>query len=310
MTLNDTLRDNSLSMHNCIWNITTYILTKPDISINIYYNSANIFGVQVIDTKFKDTKAINVFEYTNYTNRCTYIEQIIDIINTIGKYINLTISVDNSVFNKESIIKTWNKTKSLHINIVNDTLLPYYKKLSELMMFYDFIFDTSTLNDAINNYTWIKEMEESKNTICTYNPPMEIDDIRDCLKPLNPYGITIEMDLTEIDNVYPHANTEDEIAANIRNQKHITLELFVNINTGMVTMTMGKYTPIIWDIPTMDITDNYKKILTVSDHYSDISQTLEDSLNKSKDNSRYTTTIYRLKDLLDVIRDITYKDEN
>ena len=100
MTLNDTLRDNSLSMHNCIWNLTTYILTKPDISLNIYYNSADIFGVQVIDTKFKDTKAINVFEYTSYTDRCNYIEQIIDIINTIGKYINLTISVDNSVFDK------------------------------------------------------------------------------------------------------------------------------------------------------------------------------------------------------------------
>lgn len=310
MTITDSLQDNSLIMHNCIWNLTTYILTKPNISLNIYYNSANIFGVKIINNKFNDTKTLNTFEYTSYTDRCNYIEQIIDTINTIGKYLNLTISVDNSLFDKKSILKTWNETKSLHINIVNDTLLPHYKKLSEMLMFYNFVFDTETMCQAVCNHDWIERVKENAKSICEYDWPKDIDDIRDCLKPLNPYGITLEINLTEINNIYPHANTEDEIQANINNQKHITLKLFVNMHTGIITLTVGKHTPTIWDIPTMDITEKHKEILTLTDQYTSIGQTLENDLNKSKANNRYTTVIYGLKDLLDMISDIAYKSEN
>lgn len=81
------LQDNSLTIHKSIWDITAYILTKPDISIGVYYNSANIFGVQVIDNEFKNTSIINAFEYTKHKDRCSYIEQIVDVIDKIGEYI-------------------------------------------------------------------------------------------------------------------------------------------------------------------------------------------------------------------------------
>lgn len=304
------IQDNSLTIHKCIWDITTYILTKPDISISIYYNSANIFGVQVIDNKFKDTSIIHAFEYTKYKDRCSYIEQIVDVIDKIGEYIPLQISIDNVPVDTQSILTAWSETDNLKINIINNTLLPYYENYSSVMLFYDFMFDMETMNQALSNHHWIKALEETKDSDCIYDWPKDIDDIKDCLEPLIPYDITLEMDLTEIKNIYPHANTEDEISANISNQKHITLELFVNIHTGVITLTVGKYTPTIWDIPTMDITDKHEEILTLTGHYTSISQALENDLNKSKANSKYTTVIYKLKDLLDIISNIAYRNEN
>lgn len=304
------IQDNSLTIHKCIWDITTYILTKPNISINIYYNSADIFGVQVIDNQFKDTSIINAFEYTKCKDRHSYIETIIDIINKIGEYIQLQVSIDNTPFDIQSILTAWNNTRRLKINIINKTLLPYYENYSSVMLFYNFMFDMETMNQALNNHHWLKALEETKDSDGIYDWPKDIDDIKDCLEPLNPRGITLEMDLTEIKNIYPHANTEDEISANIGNQKHITLELFVNIHTGVITLTVGKYTPTIWDIPTMDITDKHEEILTLTGHYTSISQALENDLNKSKANSKYTTVIYTLKDLLDIISDIAYRNEN
>lgn len=178
------------------------------------------------------------------------------------------------------------------------------------MLFYDFMFDMETMNHALSNHHWLKALEETKNSDGIYDWPKDIDDIKDCLEPLNPQGISITIELTEIKNIYPHANTEDEISANISNQKHITLELFVNIHTGVITLTVGKYTPTIWDIPTMDITDKHEEILTLTGHYTSISQALENDLNKSKANSKHTTIIYKLKNLLDIISDITYRNEN
>lgn len=304
------IHDNSLTIHKCIWDITTYILTKPDVSIDIYYNSANIFGVQVIENKFKDTNIINSFKYTSYKDQCKYIEQIIDVIDKIGEHIQLQMSIDNVPVDTQSILTAWSKTDNLKISITNNTLLPYYENYSSVMLFYNFMFDIETMNQALSNHHWLKALEETKDSDGIYDWPKDIDDIKDCLKPLNPCGITLEMDLTEIKNIYPHANTEDEISANINNQKHITLELFVNIHTSVITLTVGKYTPTIWDIPTMDITDKHEEILTLTGHYTSISQALENDLNKSKANSKYTTVIYKLKDLLDIISDIAYRNEN
>lgn len=304
------IQDNSLTIHKCIWDITTYILTKPDISIDIYYNGANIFGVQVIDNKFKDTSIINTFKYTSYKDQYKYIEQIVDVIDKISEYIQLQLSIDNVPVDTQSILTAWSETDNLKINIINNTLLPYYENYSSVMLFYNFIFDMETMNQALSNHHWLKTLEETKDSDCIYDWPTDIDDIKDCLEPLNPYGITLEMDLTEIKNIYPHANTEDEISANISNQKHITLELFVNMHTDVITLTVGKYTPTIWDIPTMDITDKHEEILTLTGHYTSISQALENDLNKSKTNSKYTTVIYKLKDLLDIISNIAYRNEN
>lgn len=315
------IQDNSLTIHKCIWDITTYILTKPDISIDIYYNSANIFGVQVIDNKFKDTSVINAFEYTKYKNRCSYIEQIVDIINKIGKYIQLQVSRDNTPFDTQSILAAWNNTKRLKINIINNTLLPYYENCSSVILFYNFMFNMETMNQALSNHHWLKALEETKDSDCIYDWPKDIDDIKDCLEPLNPCGISITVELTESDYASPCTTSEENLTDNnndeddedvyIDDEKYITVKLFINMDTDMIEVTVTEHVPVIWYAPTMDITYNNKKIL--EDAYSltaspSASTVIENDLIKAKTYNDCTKVVYKLKDLIDIITDVAYRN--
>jgi len=255
------IHDNSLTIHKCIWDITTYILTKPDVSIDIYYNSANIFGVQVIDNKFKDTSIINAFEYTSYKDQCRYIEQIIDIIDKIGEYIQLQMSIDNVPVDTQSILTSWSKTDNLKISIINNTLLPYYENYSSVMLFYNFMFDMKTINQALSNHHWLKALEETKDSDCIYDWPKDINDIKDCLEPLNPRGISITIELIESNDAYPCDTSEEDLTDNnddiddedkcIDDEKYITINLFINKDTGMIEVSITEHVPVIWYAPTI-----------------------------------------------------------
>lgn len=315
-----TLNDNSLTIHKCIWDITTYILTKPNISIILYYNNANVFGVQIIDNKFKNTEIFNIFHHTSYKDRCDCIEQMVDIINTINNHIQLQINVNDNSFDKKSIMALWDNTDHLQINIINNTLLPHYENLSRMTLFYKFLFTTQTIDDAINNYNWIKSVEKNANSTCKYDWPKDIDDIKHCLKPLNPYGITMEIDLTEIEQADDYKNNNDDYDYDYDNkdneeeyidyEKHIILDLFLNIYTGNVTVAIKEHTPIMWDIPTADITYDCNEILKIDTPYSYIGQAIENNLNQSNNHDNYTAVIYRLKDLIHIICNIAYRNKN
>jgi hypothetical protein len=315
------IHDNSLTIHKCIWDITTYILTKPDVSIDIYYNSANIFGVQVIDNKFKDTSMINVFEYTSYKDQCRYIEQIIDVIDKIGEYIQLQISIDNMPVDTQSILTAWSETDNLKINIINNTLLPYYENYSSVMLFYDFLFDMKTMNQALSNHHWLKALEETKDSDYIYDWPKDIDDIKDCLEPLNPCGISITIELTESDYAGPCNTSEEDLTDNnddiddedkcIDDEKYITVKLFINMNTGMIEISVTKHVPVIWYAPTMDITYNDKKVLKSA--YSltaspSASTVIENDLIQAKTFNDCTKIVYKLKDLIDILTDVAYRN--
>lgn len=308
------IQDNSLTIHKCIWDITTYILTKPDISIDIYYNGANIFGVQVIDNKFKDTNIINAFEYTSYKDQCKYIEQIIDIIDKIGEYIQLQMSIDNMPVDTQSILTAWSKTDSLKINIINNTLLPYYENYSSVMLFYNFMFDMETMNQALSNHHWLKALEETKDSDCIYDWPKDIDDIKDCLEPLNPRSISITIELTESDYADPCNTSEENLTDNnddIDDEKYITVKLFINMDTDMIEVTVTEHVPVIWYAPTMDITYNDKKILKSA--YSltsspSASTVIENDLIKAKTYTDCTKVVYKLKDLIDILTDVAYNN--
>ena len=315
------IHDNSLTIHKCIWDITTYILTKPDVSIDIYYNSANIFGVQVIDNKFKDTNIINAFEYTSYKDQCKYIEQIVDVIDKIGEYIQLQISIDNMPVDTQLILTAWSKTDNLKINIINNTLLPYYKNYSNIMLFYNFMFDMETMNQALSNHHWLKALEETKNSDCIYDWPKDIDDIKDCLEPLNPQGISITIELIESDDSYPCDTSKEDLTDNnddiddedkcIDDEKYITVKLFINMDTDMIEITVIEHIPVIWYAPTMDITYNNKQVL--EDAYSltsssSASTVIENDLIKAKTYNDCTKVVYKLKDLIDIVTDVAYEN--
>lgn len=315
------IHDNSLTIHKCIWDITTYILTKPDVSIDIYYNSANIFGVQVIDNKFKDTSIINVFEYTSYKDQCRYIEQIIDVIDKIGEYIQLQMSIDNVPVDTQSILTSWSKTDNLKISIINNTLLPYYENYSSVMLFYNFMFDMKTINQALSNHHWLKALEETKDSDCIYDWPKDINDIKDCLEPLNPRGISITIELIESNDVYPCDTSEEDLTDNnddiddedkcIDDEKYITINLFINKDTGMIEVSITEHVPVIWYAPTMDITYNNKKVLegayslTASPSASTV---IENDLIKAKTFNDCTKIVYKLKDLIDILTDVAYRN--
>jgi hypothetical protein len=315
------LQDNSLTIHKCIWDITTYILTKPDVSIDIYYNSANIFGVQVIDNKFKDTNIINAFEYTSYKDQCKYIEQIVDVIDKIGEYIQLQISIDNMPVDTQSILTSWSKTDNLKISIINNTLLPYYENYSSVMLFYNFMFDMETMNQALSNHHWLKALEETKDSDCIYDWPKDIDDIKDCLEPLNPCGISITIELIESNDAYPCDTSEEDLTDNnddidnedkcIDDEKYITINLFINKNTGMIEVSITEHVPVIWYAPTMDITYNDKKVLegayslTASPSASTV---IENDLIQAKTFNDCTKIVYKLKDLIDILTDVAYRN--
>lgn len=315
------IQDNSLTIHKYIWDITTYILTKPDISIDIYYNGANIFGVQVIDNKFKDTNIINAFEYTSYKDQCRYIEQIVDVIDKIGEYIQLQISIDNVPVDTQSILAAWSETDNLKINIINNTLLPYYENYSSVMLFYNFMFDMETMNQALSNHHWLKALEETKDSDCIYDWPKDIDDIKDCLEPLNPRGISITIELIESDDAYPCDTSEEDLTDNnddiddenkcIDDEKYITVKLFINMNTGMIEISVTEHVPVIWYAPTMDITYNDKKVLegayslTASPSASTV---IENDLIQTKTFNDCTKIVYKLKDLIDILTDVAYRN--
>ena len=309
------IQDNSLTIHKCIWDLTTYILTKPDISIDIYYNSANIFGVQVIDNKFKNTEIINAFEYTKCNDRHNYIETIIDIINKIGEYIQLQVSINNTPFDIQSILTAWNNTRRLKINIINKTLLPYYENYSSVMLFYNFMFDMETMNQALNNHHWLKALEKTKDSDGIYDWPKDIDDIKDCLEPLNPRGISIEIQLNESDYAGPCDKSEENLTDNnddineedgyADDEKYITINLFINKNTGMIEVSITEHVPVVWYAPTMDVTYNDKKVLK-SAYSLTASQMIENDLIKAKTFNDYTKVIYKLKDLIDILTDVAY----
>lgn len=315
------IQDNSLTIHKCIWDITTYILTKPDISIDIYYNGANIFGVQVIDNKFKDTSIINAFEYTSYKDQCRYIEQIVDVIDKIGEHIQLQMSIDNVPIDTQSILAAWNNTKRLKINIINNTLLPYYENYSSVMLFYNFMFDMETMNQALSNHHWLKALEETKDSDCIYDWPKDIDDIKDCLEPLNPRSISITIELTESDYADPCNTSEENLTDNnddiddedkyIDDEKYITVELFINMDTDMIEISVTEHVPVIWYAPTMDITYNDKKVLKSA--YSltssqSASTVIENDLIKAKTFNDCTKIVYKLKDLIDILTDVAYRN--
>ena len=315
------LQDNSLTIHKCIWDITTYILTKTDISIDIYYNSANIFSVQVIDNKFKDTNIINAFEYTSYKDQCKYIEQIIDVIDKIGEYIQLQMSIGNVPIDTQSILTAWSETDNLKISIINNTLLPYYENYSSVILFYNFMFDMETMNQALSNHHWLKALEETKDSDCIYDWPKDIDDIKDCLEPLNPCGISITVELTESDYAGPCNTSEEDLTDNnddiddedkyIDDEKYITVKLFINMDTGMIEITVTEHVPVIWYAPTMDITYNNKKVLegayslTASPSASTV---IENDLIKAKTFNDCTKIVYKLKDLIDILTDVAYRN--
>ena len=315
------IHDNSLTIHKCIWDITTYILTKPDVSIDIYYNSANIFGVQIIDNKFKDTNIINAFEYTSYKDQCKYIEQIVDVIDKIGEYIQLQISIDNMPVDTQSILTSWSKTDNLKISIINNTLLPYYENYSSVMLFYNFMFDMKTMNQALSNHHWLKALEETKDSDCIYDWPKDINDIKDCLEPLNPRGISITIELIESDDAYPCNTSEEDLTDNnddiddedkcIDDEKYITINLFINKDTGMIEVSITEHVPVIWYAPTMDITYNNKKVLkgayslTASPSASTV---IENDLIKAKTFNDCTKIVYKLKDLIDILTDVAYRN--
>lgn len=315
------IQDNSLTIHKCIWDITAYILTKPDISIDIYYNSANIFGVQVIDNKFKDTNIINAFEYTKCKNRHSYIEQIVDIINNISEYIQLQVSIDNTPFDIQSVLTAWNEKRKLKINIINNTLLPYYENYSSVMLFYNFMFDMETMNQALSNHHWLKALEETKDSDGIYDWPKNIDDIKDCLEPLNPRGISITIELIESDYAGPCNTSEEDLTDNnddiddedkyIDDEKYITVKLFINMDTGMIEISVIEHVPVIWYAPTMDITYNDKKVLegayslTASPSASTV---IENDLIKAKTFNDCTKIVYKLKDLIDILTDVAYRN--
>ena len=315
------IQDNSLTIHKCIWDITTYILTKPDISIDIYYNGANIFGVQVIDNKFKDTSIINAFEYTSYKDQCKYIKQIIDVIDKIGEYIQLQMSIDNVPVDTQSILTAWSETDNLKISVINNTLLPYYENYSSVMLFYNFMFDMETMNQDISNHHWLKDLEETKNSDCIYDWPKDIDDIKDCLESLNPCGISITVELTESDYAGPCNTSEENLTDNndniddedecIDDEKYITMKLFINIDTGMIEIAVTEHVPVIWYAPTMDITYNDKKVL--EDAYSltanpSASTVIENDLIKAKTFNDCTEIVYKLKDLIDILTNVAYRN--
>lgn len=315
------IQDNSLTIHKCIWDITAYILTKPDISIDIYYNSANIFGVQVIDNKFKDTNIINAFKYTKCKNRHSYIEQIVDIINNISEYIQLQVSIDNTPFDIQSVLTAWNEKRKLKINIINNTLLPYYENYSSVMLFYNFMFDMETMNQALSNHHWLKALEETKDSDGIYDWPKDIDDIKDCLEPLNPRGISITIELIESGYAGPCNTSEEDLTDNnndiddedkyIDDEKYITVKLFINMDKGMIEISVIEHVPVIWYAPTMDITYNDKKVL--EEAYSltaspSASTVIENDLIQAKTFNDYTKIVYKLKDLIDILTDVAYRN--
>ena len=315
------IHDNSLTIHKCIWDITTYILTKLDVSIDIYYNSANIFGVQVIDNKFKNTNIINSFEYTSYKDQCKYIEQIIDVIDKIGEYIQLQISIDNMPVDTQSILTAWSETDNLKISIINNTLLPYYENYSSVMLFYNFMFDMETMNQALSNHHWLKALEETKESDGIYDWPKDIDDIKDCLEPLNPRGISITIELIESDDAYPCDTSEEDLTDNnddiddedkcIDDEKYITINLFINKDTGMIEVSITEHVPVIWYAPTMDITYNDKKVLKNAyslTSSSSASTVIENDLIKAKTFNDCTKVVYKLKDLIDIITNVAYRN--
>lgn len=310
------IRDNSLTINKCIWDLTTYILTKPDISLNIYYNSADIFGIKVIDNKFKDTEILNAFDYTSYKDQCNYIEQIVDVINNIGEYIQLQMSINNTPVDKQSILAAWSKTDSLKINIINNTLLPYYENYSRVMLFYNFMFDMETMNQALNNHHWLKALEETKDSDGIYDWPKDIDDIKDCLEPLNPRGISIEIQLDESNYAYPCDTSKEDLTDNnndiddedkyINDEKYITVQLFININTDMIEVAVTEHVPVVWY-------ESYNDKKVLESAYSltsspSASQMIENDLIKAKTYNDCTKVVYKLKDLIDILTDVAYKN--
>lgn len=289
------LQDNSITIHKCIWDIVKYILTKPNISINIYRCTDNELYVRVIDNNFVNTKAIHVFINTEYKDRIDYINQIIDALNTISERIPLQISVKNGSFDKQAMMSIWDNKLNLEIDIHNKTFWYPHNKSSSVKLSYELLFTTTNVDRAIFNYTCMEAEKDLQKCIYTSD-----DTMIDCLYNINPYGIVMTIDLNEPNH------TSDDIATNIFNEKRITLSMFIDIDTSIMTITITEHTPTIWDLPTMDITDNDKKILTVAHSFTNIGQ---DIIKDLADYDKYTRVVYNLSNLLNVIRNITYRDD-
>lgn len=133
----DNLHDNSITIHPCIWNIVKYILTKSNISINIYRYTDSKLYVNIIDNDFVDTKILNVFINTEYKDRINYITQIINVLNTINERIPLQISVKNSSFDKQAILSMWDNKLNLEIDIHNKTFQYPHNKSSSVELSID-----------------------------------------------------------------------------------------------------------------------------------------------------------------------------
>lgn len=295
MLLQDNLHDNSITIHECIWDIVKYILTKPNILINIYHYNDNELYIRVIDNNFVNTKTIHVFINTEYKDRIGYITQIIDVLSTISEEMPLQISVKNGSFDKQTMISMWDNELNLEIDIYNKTFQYPHNKSSSVELSYELLFTTANIDKAIFNYTCMEAKKDLQKCIYTSD-----DTMMDCLYNINPYGIAMTIDLNEPNH------TSDDIATNICNEKRITLNILIDIDTGIITITITEHTPTIWDLPTMDITDNDKKILTVAHSLTNIGQ---DIIKDLADYDKYTRVVYNLSNLLNVIRDITYRDD-
>lgn len=183
------------------------------------------------------------------------------------------------------------------------------------------MFDMETMNQALSNHHWLKALEETKDSDCIYDWPKDIDDIKDCLEPLNPRGISITIELTESDYAYPCDTSEGNLTDNnddiddedkyIDDEKYITINLFINKDTGMIEVSVTEHVPVIWYAPTMDITYNNKKVLEGA--YSltsspSASTVIENDLIKAKTFNDCTKIVYKLKDLIDILTDVAYRN--
>lgn len=79
----------------------------------------------------------------------------------------------------------------------------------------------------------------------------------------------------------------------------------------MIEVSITEHVPVIWYAPTMDITYNNKKVLegayslTASPSASTV---IENDLIQAKTFNDCTKIVYKLKDLIDILTDVAYRN--
>ena len=154
------------------------------------------------------------------------------------------------------------------------------------------------------------------------NMNLNTPDYTELTEKLNAYDIRITRPiivivdlLTEVTKIaiielkeYDDIDDEDKC---IDDEKYITVKLFINMDTGMIEITVTEHVPVIWYAPTMDITYNNKKVLEGA--YSltsspSASTVIKNDLIKAKTFNDCTKIVYKLKDLIDILTDVAYRN--